>query len=250
MKRTLVILALGTLCFTIAGPLMGSEAEVLKLEALASFYAEDFHGRPTASGELFDMHALTAAHKTLPFGTMLEITNLSNGKRVTVRVNDRGPFIPNREIDLSRGAAEKLDMLSAGVARVSIRKLSGPSGQEGTLLVKTAGPASGFEGGSASTGQVQPTPAPVQPVADAGAIPSAAIGVKTWRIQLASFSLEANATRMAVTLRDQGFSPAFEKAASMIRVVLPGVADTDLAAIRSRLESAGYRNFLVRQESR
>ncbi|NLK59649.1 MAG: septal ring lytic transglycosylase RlpA family protein, partial [Treponema sp.] len=232
------------------GPLMGSEAEVLKLEALASFYAEDFHGRPTASGELFDMHALTAAHKTLPFGTMLEITNLENGKRVTVRVNDRGPFIPNREIDLSRGAAEKIDMISAGVARVSIRKLSGPSGQEGTLLVKTAGPASDFESGTASTGQLQPTPAPVQPVADAGAVQSAATGVKTWRIQLASFSLEANATRMALTLRDQGFSPAFEKAASMIRVVLPGVADTDLAAIRSRLESAGYRNFLVRQESR
>ncbi|OQB00736.1 MAG: RlpA-like protein precursor [Spirochaetes bacterium ADurb.Bin215] len=229
---------------------MGSEAEVLKLEALASFYAEDFHGRPTASGELFDMHALTAAHKTLPFGTMLEITNLENGKRVTVRVNDRGPFIPNREIDLSRGAAEKIDMISAGVARVSIRKLSGPSGQEGTLLVKTAGPASDFESGTASTGQLQPTPAPVQPVADAGAVQSAATGVKTWRIQLASFSLEANATRMALTLRDQGFSPAFEKAASMIRVVLPGVADTDLAAIRSRLESAGYRNFLVRQESR
>ena len=229
---------------------MGSEAEVLKLEALASFYAEDFHGRPTASGELFDMHALTAAHKTLPFGTMLEITNLENGKRVTVRVNDRGPFIPNREIDLSRGAAEKIDMISAGVARVSIRKLSGPSGQEGTLLVKTAGPASDFESGTASTGQLQPTPAPVQPVADAGAVQSASTGVKTWRIQLASFSLEANATRMALTLRDQGFSPAFEKAASMIRVVLPGVADTDLAAIRSRLESAGYRNFLVRQESR
>ena len=196
------------------------------------------------------MHALTAAHKTLPFGTMLEITNLENGKRVTVRVNDRGPFIPNREIDLSRGAAEKIDMISAGVARVSIRKLSGPSGQEGTLLVKTAGPASDFESGTASTGQLQPTPAPVQPVADAGAVQSAATGVKTWRIQLASFSLEANATRMALTLRDQGFSPAFEKAASMIRVVLPGVADTDLAAIRSRLESAGYRNFLVRQESR
>lgn len=250
MRKLPIILSIAALVLIITAPVYAGEAEVLKLEALASFYAEDFHGRPTASGELFDMHALTAAHKTLPFGTMLEITNLENGKRVTVRVNDRGPFIPNREIDLSRGAAEKIDMISAGVARVSIRKLSGPSGQEGTLLVKTAGPASDFESGTASTGQLQPTPAPVQPVADAGAVQSAATGVKTWRIQLASFSLEANATRMALTLRDQGFSPAFEKAASMIRVVLPGVADTDLAAIRSRLESAGYRNFLVRQESR
>lgn len=226
MKKTLLIVY-ATALFLASAPVCAGEAKVLKLEALASFYAEDFHGRPTASGELFDMNALTAAHKTLPFGTMLEITNLSNGKQVTVRVNDRGPFIPNREIDLSRGAAEKIDMISAGVARVSIRKMSGPAGQEGTLPVKTAGPARSTIG----TGM-------------------ASSGVKTWRIQLASFSHEANATRLALSLQDHGFSPAFEKAASMIRVVLPGVADTDLATIRTRLDSAGYRNYLVRQESR
>ncbi len=214
-----------------AAPLRAGEAEILKLEALASFYAEDFHGRPTASGELFDMNALTAAHKTLPFGTILEVTNLSNGKRVTVRVNDRGPFVPNREIDLSRGAAEKLDMISAGVARVSIRKISGPSGQEGTILLKSAGPADGKE----ATTQTKQTPSTAR--------------AQTWRIQLASFSHEANATRLVRTLREQGFSPAFEKAGNMTRVVLPGIDESTLAATRKRLDSAGYTGYLVRRES-
>lgn len=236
MKKSLFILVSIVLFLTCATPLFAGETEILKMEALASFYAEDFHGRPTASGELFDMNALTAAHKTLPFGTMLEVTNLANGKRVIVRVNDRGPFIPNREIDLSRAAAQKLDMITAGVARVSIRKVSGPTGQEGTILIRRAGPAADFETTSKPAKQRTASAKPV----------SAA----TWRIQLGSFSHEANATRLVIALRDQGFKPAFEKAASMIRVVLPGIADTDLSAIRARLDSAGYRDYLVRTESR
>lgn len=224
---------------------LGAETELIKLEALASFYADDFHGRPTASGELFDMNALTAAHKTLPFGTMLEITNLENGKRVTVRVNDRGPFVPNREIDLSRGAAEKLDMLHTGVARVSIRKLSGPEGSAGTVVVKKAGPAGTLEKETVT----QATPVRTTP--DAAPAGQAASGSsQKWRIQLASFSQEANATRFAVTLRDRGFEPAFEKAGAMIRVVIPGIADSGLTGMRSRLDNAGYTGYLVRSESR
>ena len=75
---------------------------------LASWYGDQFNGRPTATGERFDMHALTAAHKTLPLPGLVEVTNLANGRRVVVRVNDRGPFVDNRIIDLSRGAAEAL----------------------------------------------------------------------------------------------------------------------------------------------
>ncbi len=90
---------------------------------MASWYGEQFNGRPTASGERFDMNALTAAHKTLPLPGLVEVTNLFNGRSVVLRVNDRGPFSDNRIIDLSRGAAEALDMLARGVGEVRVRYL-------------------------------------------------------------------------------------------------------------------------------
>jgi len=91
------------------------------LEGLSSYYAKKFHGRKTANGEIFDMYKLTAAHRFLPFGTILEVTNLSNHRSVRVRVNDRGPFAGNRILDLSYGAARKIDMISSGVSQVKIR---------------------------------------------------------------------------------------------------------------------------------
>ncbi len=87
---------------------------------VASWYGPDFHGRPTASGEVYDMHRLTAAHRTLPFGTVLEVRNLDNGRTVMVRVNDRGPFIRGRILDLSFAAAQRLAMIGPGTARVEI----------------------------------------------------------------------------------------------------------------------------------
>src|SRR5688500_19631680 len=92
---------------------------------VASYYAHKYHGRTTASGERFDMNDLTAAHKTLPFGTRVRVTNLDNGKSVTVRVNDRGPFVKGRVIDLSLAAAKKVDMVHAGLANVEVRRVSG-----------------------------------------------------------------------------------------------------------------------------
>jgi rare lipoprotein A len=90
---------------------------------IASWYGNKFHGRRTSSGEPYDMYAMTAAHKQLPLPSYVEVTNLSNGRKVIVRVNDRGPFVKNRTIDLSYAAASRLDMLSAGTAPVSIRTL-------------------------------------------------------------------------------------------------------------------------------
>ena len=102
---------------------------------LASWYGDQFNGRPTATGERFDMHALTAAHKTLPLPGLVEVTNLANGRRVVLRVNDRGPFVDNRIIDLSRGAAEALDMLNRGVGEVRVRYLGrAPRLGGGTVL--------------------------------------------------------------------------------------------------------------------
>lgn len=89
---------------------------------MASYYGvnDGFNGKKTANGEIFNTHKLTAAHKTLPFGTVVKVTNLSNGESIKVRINDRGPYIKGRIIDLSAKAAEKLDMTSKGVAQVKL----------------------------------------------------------------------------------------------------------------------------------
>ena len=87
----------------------------------ASYYADKFQGRKTANGETFRQRKRTAAHKTLPFGTKVKVTNLTNHKTVKVRINDRGPFVAGRIIDLSKKAARKLSMVDAGVTEVEIR---------------------------------------------------------------------------------------------------------------------------------
>ena len=89
----------------------------------ASYYGAKFQGRRTASGEKFDMHAMTAAHRTLPFGTLVEVTNPRNGKSVTVRINDRGPFHGNRILDVSRAAATELGLIQRGSGTVELALL-------------------------------------------------------------------------------------------------------------------------------
>jgi rare lipoprotein A len=90
----------------------------------ASWYGGKFHGRYTASGEIYDMNKLTAAHKTLPFGTMVKVINTENGKSIIVKINDRGPFVEGRIIDLSRAAAEKIGILKTGIAKVIVEIVS------------------------------------------------------------------------------------------------------------------------------
>ena len=94
-----------------------------QLVGVASYYAQDFNGRKTASGELYDMNDLTAAHRTLPFGTKVKVTNLDTGRSVVVRINDRGPFKDDRVIDLSLGAATQLGLIAMGTGRVILQIL-------------------------------------------------------------------------------------------------------------------------------
>ena len=94
---------------------------------LATWYGPGFHGRPTASGEVYNQDALTAAHRTLPLGAEVRVTNLQNGRSVVVRITDRGPYVDGRIIDLSRAAARALGMLSDGVTTVSLEVLSLPA---------------------------------------------------------------------------------------------------------------------------
>jgi rare lipoprotein A len=89
----------------------------------SSYYGKKFHGRKTASGEIFNMYDFTAAHKTLPFGTMLEVENLENNKKVVVRINDRGPFVGDRILDLSYAAAREIDMIKTGTTKIRAKIL-------------------------------------------------------------------------------------------------------------------------------
>jgi rare lipoprotein A len=114
------VLAL-TACATVAPVLRDREVGV------ASWYGEPFHGRLTANGERYNMYAYTAAHRLYPFGTRLRVTNLENGRSVTVRVNDRGPFVRGRIIDLSLAAATDLGMVSNGTAHVRLERVSAPA---------------------------------------------------------------------------------------------------------------------------
>jgi len=97
-------------------------------EGIASWYGKKYHGRRTSSGERYDMHGMTAAHRTLPFGTVVRVTNLRNGRTVRVTINDRGPFVDGRIIDLSYRAATELDMVRDGVAPVIVELLGDSPG--------------------------------------------------------------------------------------------------------------------------
>lgn len=118
-KRPRGLLALAILALTL--PFGAARAGVQ--EGVVSWYGERFHNRPTASGELFDISALTMAHPSLPFGTQVRVTNLRNGRSVVVRVNDRGPFVGSRIADLSQAAAATLGMLHRGLVRARIEVL-------------------------------------------------------------------------------------------------------------------------------
>lgn len=104
-----------------------------KFTGISSWYGPDFDGKATSSGEIYDMHALTAAHKTLPMNTVVKVTNLDNGKNVVVRINDRGPFVGTRIIDLSNKAAHSIDMVDKGTARVRLEIL-GFKGKKGSKI--------------------------------------------------------------------------------------------------------------------
>jgi rare lipoprotein A len=105
-------------------------------EGMASWYGIPFNGRRTSNGEIYDMHQMTAAHRTLPFNAMIRVTNLVNGQQTEVRVNDRGPFVANRIIDLSLAAAQSIGMVGPGTAHVRLEVVSGPNPQVGYFGVQ------------------------------------------------------------------------------------------------------------------
>lgn len=195
---------------------------------LASWYGQQFNGRPTATGERFDMQALTAAHKTLPLPGLVEVTNLANGRRIVARVNDRGPFVDNRIIDLSRGSAEALGLLSAGVGEVRVRYL---------------GRAPRLGGGTTLHYAQAAPPAPAQiPVAAAAANEAAAY----W-IQAGAFADRRAARRAAERLGDRATVDVADRGASPLFRVLVGPWPDPNAAEHARqaVIARGYADALL-----
>lgn len=246
MKKTILKLLL-SLCFTV---LLTGQGEVISEEAYASYYGDAFHGRPTASGEVFDMNAYTAAHKTLPFGTIVEVTNLENGKKVIVRINDRGPFIGNREIDVSKAAAVVLDMLSHGVVRVSLRKIDPNNMGAFTNTETQEKPVNRETVPEKASMQTQPHMEPDSGNQHLVYIPAKASETDgiLWRIQLGSFKREENALRLVIQLRKIGFEPAYEKTDKNTRVVLYGIRPHDLEKVKRILEINSFKDYILRQE--
>jgi rare lipoprotein A len=116
-----LVLALSAALLT--APLATTEALALNQQGIASYYGQKFHGRKTASGERFNNNAMTAAHRSAPFGSQIRVTNLANGRSVVVRVNDRGPWVRGRIVDVSGVAARQLGMTGRGLTRVRVSSL-------------------------------------------------------------------------------------------------------------------------------
>ena len=122
-----VVIVLATGCASTSRsqkPVSGDTILVKPAVGVASYYAHKYHGKKTSSGERYNMHAMTAAHRTLPFGSNVKVTNLQNERSVIVRINDRGPFTKGRIIDVSLEAARRLQMVSSGTARVRVEPYS------------------------------------------------------------------------------------------------------------------------------
>ena len=178
-------------------------------DGLASWYGGDdgFEGKPTASGEIYDSSKMTAAHRDLPLGTVVRVTNLDNGRSVDVRINDRGPFIHGRVIDLSQEAARRLDVIGPGVAPVRL------------VIIRPG---------------VSPTPVP----------PAVASG--PWAVQVGSFGDSDRADRHAQRVRTAGFSVYLEAYEGLTRVKIgPLDSRSDAEEVLAQAEDAGFEGIVV-----
>ena len=201
--------------------------ELFKSNVTASYYADKFHGKKTSSGT-----PQGGCISPVPFNTIVKVTNLSNGKSVNVRVNDRGPFSENREIDVSKAAAEKLDMVTAGTAQVSLEIV-----QLGdTVATETAvTPASSSTSSASSIEDTINKLKKLDPN-------------KRWDIQLGAFAKRENAEALAQKLVDAGFkNVVFQRTTEVTRVVIKDTPTSEVQGVLTSLESKGFTDYFVRE---
>jgi rare lipoprotein A len=224
---------------------------------IASWYGPKFHGRRTANGEIFDMDLLTAAHPTLPMPVRAKVTNLENGRSVIVRINDRGPFAKDREIDMSRHAAGVLGFKDKGTARVRVQYLGrAPLYDSAGRLIKRQEPDRFIaEKPKTPKEASKVAAAPVQPVdvltADGKKLPKAEIDVeeKRYAVQVGVFSMRENAVALQDKLR--AFSPVKivevkMGGATLYRVKMGGAnIRADARTTLERLVAAGHTDAVI-----
>jgi rare lipoprotein A len=202
---------------------------------VASWYGPDFHGGRTATGELYDMYGMTAAHKTLPIPCYARVTNLSNGRSVIVRINDRGPFVADRLIDLSYTAAAKLDMIRNGTAFVQVQTIAEPQ------------PADVAPGAIASPVLIPPPASP-----PAQNMPGPQLAPAQFFIQVGAYGQAENARRAIQRLRDAGLpvlAPGADPGKPLQRVrVGPLSSVEEFDALMSRLNALGFSGARLAQD--
>lgn len=212
---------------------------------VASWYGRDFHGKPTSSGEPYDMYILTAAHKTLPLPTWVEVTNQRNGKSVIVKVNDRGPFVDDRIIDLSYAAAIEIDMVRDGTAPVFIRALGAPATLPNSSSVnRNAQPVSAVPARSSTS----PATEANLDVAGSGSessnssVTSNQLLTALLYVQVGAFGDYRNAERMLERLETEGFSGAL--------VATERAGDQQIHRVRIGPQDSRVRSESARDELR
>lgn len=256
---------------------------IFRQEGIASWYGAEFAGRPTASGELFNPGQFTAAHPSLPFGTLLKVTNRHNNRQAVVRVNDRGPYVSARIIDVSQAAAEALDMISTGTAPVLVEIAEGstvtpppvyqytpaplpqatapiqqypnpPAVSQAYPLPELAAepaPAAAYQPPvpTPAVDPVQPnvTPSGIIPAVIRPALPPLGTGAR-YRVQVGSFKVTKNAVETFDRLITLGFQPNYERYQDFYRVVISGVPAEDMQMVAERLGAGGFREALIREE--
>lgn len=269
------LLALGALwlaaCAT-TRPAPPPPGEVVELRGLASWYGDEFAGRPTANGEIFDPKQLTAAHRTLPFGTMIDVTYVRTGRSARVRVNDRGPFIGNRIIDLSYAAATQIGMVEDGIGEVEIAVASVGGGdleppKPYTVEIPPATPSPATAEATPPLPAPPPAPEPVvvieelpssprpQPEAPPRAEPplpatsvqeAVAQARDGWVVQLGAFSVEANAVEMKAKVERIARPVSVQRLGGLYRVrVGPWASRSRAIEEKERLDAAGFAGIVV-----
>jgi rare lipoprotein A len=219
------------------------------VKGIGSWYGEQFHNRRTANGEIFDMDLPSAAHTTLPLPSLVEVTNLDNGRRMIVRVNDRGPFVDNRVIDLSRAAAEQLGYRRQGVARVRVRYIGPAAKTAFEPRQYAAAPASELRPPKAAEIVDAPRTWPAE--AETITRPAEATPVRpaAFRVQAGAFSNRENAERAVVQLRSAGrvtIEPLQRSEGTLYRVtVMAGDDEGEAWSVRDRVAALGYSGATV-----
>ncbi len=213
-----------------------ASAEGFREKGHASWYGEPFHGRKTANGETYDMNKLSAAHKTLPLNTWVEVKNMDNNKTLSIRVNDRGPFIDGRIIDLSRAAAEEIGMLRSGVANVSIRAITGQRARELAAQEDRVNAQVAKKQGTASrTVAAKKDPAPA--AGGGGAW-------KDYRLEVSGGSEPAQAQKLIAALKKEfakvKLGSKYQNGAPHFFVYVDGLTKSGADSLKKSLASRGY----------